>query len=103
MINRPSRARCSAALTFAFLVAVAMPAGQPLACACCGTFRVVNVESWDVLQVRSGHGVKFDIIEALAPDEGCIVKTGERHGNWVRIRAKGVSGWVNRRYLRYIR
>ncbi|HUW74822.1 MAG TPA: SH3 domain-containing protein [Methyloceanibacter sp.] len=78
------------------------PAGQALACACCGTFKVAKVAHWDVLNVRSGPGVRFDIIHTLAPDEGCIVKAGERRGNWVRIKAQGMTGWVNRRYLRYI-
>ena len=102
MITRASFSRSSAALILATLLVATLPASQAFACACCGTFKVVNVADWDMLNVRSGPGVKFNIIETLAPDEGCIIKTGERRGNWVRIKAKGMTGWVNRRYLRYI-
>lgn len=69
------------------------------ACACCGSFQVVGVQSWDVLNVRSGPGVGYQITGALAPGEACIVKTGERRGNWVHISYRGAYGWVNRRYL----
>ena len=102
MIARVFFARPSAALILATLLIATLPASQAFACACCGTFKVANVANWDVLNVRSGPGVQFDIIDTLAPDEGCVVKTGERRGNWVRIKAKGMTGWVNRRYLRYI-
>ena len=63
---------------------------------------MVNVASWDVLNVRSGPGVGFRIIETLGPGEACIGLTGERRGNWVRVNAKGITGWVNRKYLRWL-
>ena len=85
-----------------FAAAALLPSGPAHACACCGTYRVINVESWDVLNVRSGPGVSYQIIETLAPDDGCIVRTGERKGNWVRIMAKGITGWVNRKYLQFV-
>ncbi len=97
---------CSA-LRFVFLIlavtaiTIGLPAAKALACACCGTYSVSGVASWDTLNVRSGPGTGYQITQKLASDEGCITKTGERQGNWVRINAGGGSGWVNQKYLRY--
>ena len=96
---RPHAWLIAAALLVA---ATVLPSGPAHACACCGTYKVVNVESWDVLNVRSGPGVNYQIIETLAPDDGCIVRTGERRGNWVRVSVKGITGWVNRKYLQFV-
>lgn len=84
-------------LSFAALTLVAS-SGTASACACCETYAVVNVANWDRLNVRSGPGVEFSIIGSLEPDQGCIVLTGERVGNWVRL---SDGGWVNARYLQY--
>ena len=78
---------------------MALSAGPANACACCGTYKVVNVEHWDVLNVRSGPGVQYQIIAMLKPGEGCIVPSGEYSGNWMRIDAHGKTGWVNSYYL----
>jgi uncharacterized protein YraI len=85
------------------IAATALPVSGAHACACCGTWRVANVTADDALNVRSGPGTAYGVVTTLQPDEGCIVKTGQRHGNWVRIEAIGMKGWVNRRYLAYIR
>ena len=82
---------------------LALPISQSHACACCGTYRVVRVADWDVLNVRSGPGTGYQVIMTLEPDEGCIIRTGERRRNWVRIEAQGLFGWVNRKFLRIIR
>ena len=84
-------------------VALTLSLGTANACACCGTYQVVNVQSWDVLNIRSGPGVRFQIIGSFQPGEGCINLTGERRGNWVRVQSYNQGGWVNARYLRYIR
>ena len=84
-------------------VALFMSHGKAAACACCGTYQVVNVASWDVLNIREGPGVQHRIIGAFAPNASCIVLTGHRHRNWVRVSGSGGQvGWVNARYLRYI-
>jgi uncharacterized protein YraI len=85
------------------LAASALPLANAHACACCGTYKVVGVDDGDALNVRSGPGTGHDIISTLQPDEGCVVQTGQKHGNWVRIEFLGKKGWVNRRYLEYIR
>jgi uncharacterized protein YraI len=83
--------------------ASAIPLSNAYACACCGTYKVVNVGDDDALNVRSGPGTGYGVVTALQPDEGCIVQSGQRLGKWVRIEAQGMKGWVNRRYLEYIR
>lgn len=85
------------------VVALFMTHGKASACACCGTYQVVNVASWDVLNIRSGPSVRYRIIGAFGPYDGCIVLTGQRRGNWVRVSGNGQTGWVNGRYLRYVR
>ncbi len=90
-----------AALPLALGAALA-PLSDANACACCGTYRVVDVDAWDTLNVRSGPGTGYEVVDALPPDEGCIINTGKRSGNWVRIEARGKAGWVNGRYLAYI-
>jgi uncharacterized protein YraI len=97
----PLRFMCLALAAGALLVA--LPVRDAQACACCGTYRVINVEDWDVLNVRSGPGTGYRIVHALAPDEGCIELTGRRRGSWLHIESQGLTGWVNGRYLGYIR
>jgi uncharacterized protein YraI len=79
------------------------PLSDAHACACCGTYRVINVADDDALNVRSGPGTHYAVVDALQPDEGCIIQTGKRSGSWVGIEASGMKGWVNRSYLKYIR
>lgn len=69
---------------------------------CQGTYKVVKVAAWDKLNMRSGPGTAFPVITKLAPGEGCIIKTGERYGSWVRVNYADVSGWVHGRYLQRI-
>lgn len=91
--------RLTASLFCASLLMVSIPANQSHASACYGTFKVVRVAPWDVLNVRSGPGPDYRVIRALQPGEGCILKTGERRGNWVNIERAGRYGWVNRKFL----
>lgn len=84
-------------------IALTLSFGQADACACCGTYQVVNVAHWDALNIRSGPGVGFNIVGSFAPDDGCIVLTGQRRGPWVRVSGNGQTGWVHSVYLRYIR
>ena len=99
MLKTGMRSKVLAAIVAAGLFQVFLPADDALACACCGTYKVVGVADWDVLNVRTGPGVRFHIKDTLNPGEGCIIQTGERRGNWVRVEARGDSGWVHRRYL----
>ncbi len=72
------------------------------ACACCGTFKVINVEQGDVLNVRKGPGTGYPIITGIAPGDGCIIKTGKKRGRWVSITHGDIKGWVHSRYLGFI-
>lgn len=71
------------------------------ACACCGTYKVVGVSYDDVLNVRSGPSVRYRIVGAIPPDTACVVRTGPRRGNWVKISYADAKGWVNGRYLKW--
>jgi uncharacterized protein YgiM (DUF1202 family) len=66
-------------------------------------YRVANVESWDVLHVRSGAGMGYESISELpatASNIKIISNKKEVGGaTWVKIQWKSQSGWVNRRYL----
>ena len=99
----PTATACLSLTLGLAVAATAMPVGNAHACACCGTWRVANVAADDTLNVRSGPGTVYGVVTTLQPDDGCIVKTGQRYGNWVRIEAMDTKGWVNRRYLTYIR
>ncbi len=66
-------------------------------------FRVVNVQSGDVLNVRSGPGVENEIVGAL-PSDGMgvqITGAGAAIGDtiWVPVRYGALTGWVNFDYL----
>ena len=92
----------SLALAVVVLTAV-MPSSPAHACACCDTFKVVNVASWDMLNVRAGPGMRYEVIDRLAPGEGCIAWTGKRRGAWVLIRVGNTTGWVSSRFLGIVR
>jgi hypothetical protein len=66
-------------------------------------YAVVFVQSNDVLNVRSGPGVSFDIIGSLPPDANSvkIIGTGQlvSGSTWVPVQQGTVSGWVNGRFL----
>ena len=74
-----------------------------LACACCGTYQVTGVASYDVLNVRSGPSVAYTRVGEIPPDTGCVIRTGPCHGNWCKIAYASTKGWVNTKYLRYMK
>lgn len=67
---------------------------------------VVGVESDDVLNVRSGPGVEFDIVAELEPLAEGITATGDNRildgGVWARVTADGVTGWANYAFLTHL-
>ncbi|MGI9412333.1 MAG: SH3 domain-containing protein [Hyphomicrobiales bacterium] len=99
-MNRTSFARRAglAVGAIALLAAVTLPTVAS-ACAFCGTYRVVGVEVWDVLNIRSGPSVRFQVVGAMPPDAVGVVITGPCEGNWCRISYFAKSGWVNTNYL----
>ena len=62
-------------------------------------FKVTNVRSDDVLNVRSGPSADFDIVSALPPGSRGIAITGVCRSQWCPVRHQASSGWVNSAYL----
>jgi hypothetical protein len=66
-------------------------------------YRVVFVESDDVLNVRSGPGIENGIVGTLAPGSSDLRATANAEitdgSLWLRIMNDEVAGWVNRRFL----
>jgi hypothetical protein len=62
-------------------------------------FKVVNVRSNDVLNIRSGPSADFDIIGELPPDSGGIAITSACRSRWCPVQHGSTSGWVNSAYL----
>jgi hypothetical protein len=63
------------------------------------TFKVVNVRSDDVLNIRSGPSADFGIVSALLPGSRGIAITGPCRSQWCPVRHRASSGWVNSAYL----
>jgi hypothetical protein len=64
---------------------------------------VVGVSFDDVLNVREGAGVMFDLVTTLAPTSEDVVSAGEARivsrSIWWRVVANGTDGWANASYL----
>lgn len=63
------------------------------------TFRVVNVRSDDVLNIRSGPSADFDIVGGLLPGSRGIAITSACRAVWCPVQHRATSGWVNVAYL----
>jgi len=99
MITRTiSNTLASAALAMAILIPAASVAH---ACACCGTYVVVNVADWDTLNVRAGPGTHFRVETELIPGTCGIELTGRRQGDWIEIQSGGIIGWVHGHYIKW--
>ena len=66
-------------------------------------YRVVFVEEDDVLKIRNGPGVEFDIVGEIQPSTRGVKITGAGQtvidSLWVPVEYEDVSGWVNSRFL----
>lgn len=90
------------------LLATALPAQATSGPGC---YQVVNVQSWDVLNVRSRASATASIVEMLRPgnhgiiagDGPCTPSHRPLPSRWCRITHydgdRVVSGWAKRRYL----
>ena len=87
----------------AFAALMLLSTGTALACACCGTYQVTGVEQDDVLNMRSGAGVRYSKVGAIPAGSGCVIKSRQCRRNWCRVNYAGTSGWVNMRFLRYMK
>ncbi len=67
-------------------------------------YRVVHVVSNDVLNIREGAGVKYKIVGRIPYDGQGVQITGKGvtadNATWVPIIYEGISGWVNKYYLK---
>ena len=67
------------------------------------TYRVINVATNDVLNVRSESTAKSLRVGALAYDASGITLTGAEaklgKSHWVEIKYNSISGWVNKRFI----
>ncbi len=62
-------------------------------------FKVANVRTDDVLNVRAGPSPDHDIVGALAPGSGGIAITSECRSRWCPVQHNATAGWVNSAYL----
>ena len=68
---------------------------------------VVGVAADDVLNLRAGPGVEFEVAAELEPLETDVLATGrnrqlEGSAIWVEATVDGVTGWANLAYLAYL-
>ena len=62
-------------------------------------FKVANVRSDDVLNIRSGPSADFDVVAELPPDTRGIAVTSACRAKWCPVQHHAASGWVNSIYL----
>ncbi|RTZ64617.1 MAG: hypothetical protein DSZ29_05320 [Aquificaceae bacterium] len=67
------------------------------------SYKIVNVANWDALNVRSGAGTEYRVINEIPANSNgikIIDSTNSANGaTWVKIKWNGQKGWVNKRYL----
>jgi uncharacterized protein YraI len=65
--------------------------------------RVVNVASWDALNMRTGPSANSPVVSAIPANASGVAWMGERaqNGNtqWIFVEYGGARGWVNATYL----
>jgi N-acetylmuramoyl-L-alanine amidase len=62
-------------------------------------YRVTDVASEDVLNIRSGPAPQFSILGAIPANGRGIQLIGDCADNWCKVEYNGSRGWVNRRFL----
>lgn len=80
--------------TFGALLFTAQPFTASTAHALC----VVGVSYNDVLNMRSRPTSGSSIVGAIGPNR-CGIRLDGRTGNWMYVRYRGQSGWVNSRFI----
>ena len=95
--------RKAATAIVGFTLGIILAISSAWACACCGTYQVVGVASDDVLNIRSGPSVRYPIVGEIPSGSGCVIRSRICQGRWCRVQYVGMRGWVNVRYLRYIK
>jgi hypothetical protein len=62
-------------------------------------FMVVNVARGDVLNVRKGPSVRFEVVGGLPPGSRGVTVTGACQSQWCPVEHPSARGWVNSTYL----
>ena len=80
---------------------------EPAAAASLGRYEVFGVEDGDMLKLRAGPGIGFNVIVGLPNGTALQVHNCEQTGGtrWCRVslqRARGLKGYVSWAYLRKI-
>ncbi len=101
IVNRDEELRVSTAL---YKSTVATAVVEAVKSFCNGgerstTYRVVDVRSDDVLNMRSGPNTDFSTVGTIPPVGRGIRITGACSGQWCPVEYLGVRGWVNSRFL----
>ena len=63
------------------------------------TYRVRDVEQWDVLNIRSRPSARGRIVGSIPATGSGVHCLGPCKGKWCRISWRGVIGWTNMRFL----
>jgi uncharacterized protein YraI len=85
----------SAFLTLVLVLCLQQPAGAQESAR---TYRVVNVDYGDVLNIRSGPSAGFGIVGSIPPRGRGVRIVGSCRG-WCPVQYNGMSGWVNAAFL----
>lgn len=62
-------------------------------------FQVVQVQEYDVLNLRRFPGYGNKKVGELSPNQECVAYLNEISRQWVKVTHKGVQGWASLRYL----
>jgi SH3-like domain-containing protein len=98
MYVQPSRVAWPCLLLSVVLLASGPLAPRARAADDAATYRVVDVERGDVLNMRAGPSSAYSVVGSIPPTEGGIRVIGACR-DWCNVEYKGVSGWVYHRYL----
>ena len=85
------------------IAALMVTAGAAFACACCGTYQVTGVAQHDALNMRAGPSVRYSKVGSIPAGSGCVLKSRNCRRSWCQVSFAGINGWVNTRYLRYMK
>ena len=68
-----------------------------------GTYRVVNINRGDTLNLRTGHGSNYPVVVRIRPGGRGMTLGFGRISNgptiWQQISVSGHTGWVNEIYI----
>ncbi|MGH1405305.1 MAG: caspase family protein [Rhodomicrobiaceae bacterium] len=66
-----------------------------------GKWRVIDIRSDDVLNVRQGPSTRYPIVGAIPPNGSGVRRVECTSRNWCLVKYRCVSGWASGKYLTY--